>query len=99
MVPALPLLAHRHSSELTAPYDQCVVEQTRAFEVTQQASDWFVGFLAVLAMVLRDILVSIPAVGVARVDLNEPHSSLHHASGQQAALTEVACDRIVDAVE
>ena len=50
-------------------------------------------------MIFQDVVVGIPAIGIARVKLHETHTTLDHATGEQAACAELFGRRMIDAVE
>ena len=80
VVTPLALLTHRHAAELSAPNDQRIVQQPTPFQIGQQSGDRLVGLLALGRMVPVNILVRVPAFGVARIDLHETHTTLDHAT-------------------
>ena len=65
----------RSASELTAPDDQCVVEQTARFEILEQRGDWPVALAGVVPMVV-DIRVVVPGLTIAIVNLGHAHAAL-----------------------
>ena len=77
-------------AELAGPDDQRLVEQAAALEVGEQAGDRLVDGAGVGLVVLPQIAVGVPGVGVAGVDgdgqLDEPHAALDQPAGEQAVL-------------
>ena len=99
VIAALSLLAHGHAAELAAPDDEGIVEEAAAPEVAEQPGDGPVRPAAVETVVLLDVLVGVPASGVARVELHEAHSPLDHAPGEETARAELVGVLLADAVE
>ncbi len=71
----------------------------RRFEVLEQAGDRLVGPAAHRGVVGLDVVVGVPAVDVARVELDEPDAALDQPAGQQAAGAELGGPGVVEPVE
>ena len=99
VVAALAALGHRHPAELAAPDDQRALEQAPPLQVVEQAGDRLVGSAAHGGVVGLDVVVGVPAVDVARVELDEPDAALDQPPGQQAAGAELGRPPVVQAVE
>ena len=89
VVAALAALGHRHPAELAAPDDQRALEQPAPLQVGQEPGDRLVGPRAHPGVVRLDVVVGVPAVDVARVELDEPDAALDQPAGQQAAGAEL----------
>ena len=80
MIAAVAPAFHRwRAAEFACPNHQSAAEQTRAVEIFQERRDRSVGSSRELFMIAFDIGMSVPA---ADANLNEPHPSLYHASGE-----------------
>ena len=99
VVAALALFAHRHAAELAAPDHQRVVPQAAALQVGEQRGDGAVGAAAHLGVITEDIVVSVPAVRVARVKLHEPDAPLQQSPREQTARAELGGLGIAQAVK
>ena len=79
---AVDHLDGRRAAELAAAKDQRLLEEPALLEVGQEGRD---GLVAVLgsAVVLRDVVVAVPGLDVAMVELDEPHAPLDQTSGDQ----------------
>ena len=99
VVAAGALLAHRHAAELATPNHQRVVQYAARFQILQQTGNRQIGSAAVLAVVLQDIFVRVPASGVAGVKLHEAHAFFDHSPGQQAARAKLVRLLLTDAIQ
>src|SRR5262249_21116603 len=91
-------LAHRRASKLTAPDNERVAQQSPRLQVFQQAADWPIALATKPAVILLDVRVRIPAVGVAAVDLHEADAALHHSPREQTAQAELRRLLVVQSV-
>ena len=71
----------------------------RRFEVDQEGGDRPVGPPAHGRVILLDVVVGVPAVHVARVELDEPHAPLDQPPCQQAPRAELRRLLLVEPVE
>ena len=99
MVAALALFAHRHAAELAAPDHQRVVPQAASLQIGEQRGDGAVGAAAHLGVIAQHVVVSVPAVRVARVKLHEPDAPLQQTPREQTARAELGRLRIVEAAK
>ena len=95
VIAALAALGHRHAAEFASPDHQRALEQPAPLQVFEQAGDRLVGPAAHHGMVRLDVVVGVPAVDVARVELNEPDSALDQPARQQAAGAELGGPRLI----
>ena len=98
MITTFALLAHWHAAKLSTPDDQRVVEQAAFVEILQQTGDRQVGAAAIQIVICRHVFVSVPAAGVAGVELHEANSSFDHAPSEQATSAEFVGVFAADAV-
>ncbi len=80
---AVDHLDGRRPAELAAAEDQRLLEQPALLEVGQECRDRLVAVLGQLAVVLRDVVVAVPGLDVAVIELDEPHAPLDQAAGDQ----------------
>ena len=98
VVAALAPLAAGHAAKLGGPDHDGVVEQAAGLQVLEQRGRRLIHAPAHLAVIAGDVFVRIPvAAGKAIVgaapDLDESHTPLQQASGDQAVAAEVGCRR------
>ncbi len=89
MIASLGALRSGRAAELATPDHERVLEQTARFEILQQGRDRPIALLGVL-LVVANILVVIPGLAVAEVNLHHPHATLGQPPGQEAAMGEFA---------
>ena len=79
----------RRAAEFAADDHQRVFEQAAGFQIFQQRGDAAVGFLRELA-VDQNVVVIVPGLAVAVIDLHHAHAAFDEAEGHQAAAPEIA---------
>ena len=89
-------LAIDRATELTAPDDQRVFEQSTLLEIADQRGGRLIGVATLTADRLRQVEMLIPA---AMEELNEPHAPLGQSPSQQAVGGECAGLASVRAVQ
>ena len=96
VIAAIGPLGHGGAAELSAPDNECAVEQTASFQVGEEARDRFVDGAGVVLMAAFQARVLVPAVGadVGAKQLDEPHAPLDQAAGDQAFACEDLRGRI-----
>ncbi len=99
MIPAIALFAHGGASELTAPDDERLFEQSACFEVGEQSGDGFIDGAAEAGVVGFDAFVAVPFASCAAVELDEPDSVLDETPCEEAVPAEDSGFGSVDAVE
>src|SRR5689334_1196219 len=82
----LPLAINR-TTELAAPDDQCVIEQTALLEILDQGRTGLVGVRALFLDAFGQIVVLVPA---AVIKLNKPRAAFRYAAGEQTIVSERA---------
>lgn len=84
----------RRATKLRADDDERLVEQALLFQVRHQCRDGLVELLDEDVLVELAVVVGVPAGAVDEVqvmgDFDEAHAALDQASGEQAALAELA---------
>ena len=73
-------LGGRRAAELAAPNDKRFVQQAACLQVLKQRGNRPVALLGVLAVV-GDVLVIVPGLIVAIIDLRHAHAALRHPPG------------------
>ena len=96
VVSATVALGNGHAAELTAPDDECGVDEAGALEVGEEGVDGAVGGAAVALMVAVEVAVGVPFA--VAVDLDEADTSLDEAAGEKAFGAEGAGFFLVEAV-
>ena len=89
VVAALGPFGIRGPAKLAAPDDQRVLEQSAGFQVLEQRGDRAIALLSVVA-VLGDVVVIVPGLIVAVIDLDDAHAPLHQSPRDQAGVGELA---------
>src|SRR5262245_44753997 len=85
VVAPLARLTHRHAPKLAAPNHQRIVPEAALVQVAEQAGDWLVGAAAQAAVVFGNVFVSVPAHGIAGIQLHESHATFQQSAREQAA--------------
>ena len=90
------------TTELTAPDDQRVLQESSFLEVLNQPGNWLVGFARMQVVIGLHVRVSIPVVVVVSttgINLHETNTSFDHAASQQTLTPELFALRIIQAVQ
>src|SRR5439155_16878084 len=86
---ALGALRRGRSTEFAAPDDERVLKQTARLQVLEQRRDRSIAFLGVIAMV-ADVLMVVPGLAVAVINLRHAHATLGQTPGDQAGVGKFA---------
>ncbi len=99
---ALLVLCGGLPTELAAPDDERLVEESALFEVAEESCHGKVGVARVKLVVFHEVAVRVPVViGViaSRVDLDETDATFHQAPREETFLAEVFRALVIESVE
>src|SRR5262245_59462121 len=103
VVAANTTLRNRHPSELRMPHHECLIEQSAALEVCDQAGNRFVDFRSVHSVVVYNTGMSIPCIDIlieerAVKKLDYPDPFFYQPACEQTLFAEWRGDGIVQPV-
>src|SRR5205809_3976210 len=93
----VPDLGQRHPSKLTAPNDQCAVQQTALLQIFEKSSSRLVGLSTTVTQTVFQVGMGVPDLAFNK-DLNETNAPFNEASRHQAALSVGGRDFLVEAI-
>src|SRR5262249_5021540 len=88
VISAIALFGDRRAPELASPDDECFIQQSASFQVTDQSGRGAIHIGAALAEAFFEVLVIVPLLTGSVVHLNVTDAALDQPSGQQAAIGE-----------
>ena len=97
-------LRERRAAEFRAPDEKRILQQATAFQIGEQAGDWFIEACRLLAVIFNDVLVRIPvdsrrAERPAVPQLNEANALLQQPPSEQTIAAEALGDFLVHPVK